>query len=85
MKLKHKYRTDKPLPHWREYRSFAFWGWLLLEHDNDKTFIEIEASFANKKQIRVERIINGKFSGNYDDYTIIGYKVKPSVETNLFN
>lgn len=75
MKLKHKYNTDKPLPAAHEYWSFAFYGWLLLEHD-DGTQIEVDANYATSSQIRIERIINGKFKGNYDDYTIIGYKIR---------
>ena len=73
--MKHKYNTSKPFPNSFEYWSFAFYGWLLLEHNNG-SLIEVEANYATNNQIRIERIINGKFSGNYNDYTVIGYKIR---------
>ena len=73
--LIHEYNTDKSLPDADEYWSFAFYGWLLLEHDNG-SLIEVQANYATNSQIRIEEIISGDFSGNYDDYTIIGYKIR---------
>jgi len=75
MKLKHKYNTDRPFPKADEYWTFAFYGWLLMEHDNG-TLIEVYANYATSNKIRIERVINGNFSGNYDDYIVIGYKIK---------
>jgi hypothetical protein len=74
--LIHEYNTDKSLPCADEYWSFAFYGWLLLEHDKSGNFVEIRASYATNTKIRIEEIINGDFSGNYDDYTIVGYKIR---------
>ena len=75
MKLKHKYTTDKSIPDGDEYWSFAFYGWLLLEHDKGG-FLEVDANYATPNQVKIERIVNGKFSGNWNDYTIIGYKIR---------
>ena len=74
--LIHEYKTDKPFPKGEEYWSFAFYGWLLLQHDNG-SLIEVEANYATNLQIKIEQIVNGEFSGDYNDYTVIGYKIKP--------
>ena len=74
--MRHKYNTSKSFPSADEYWSFAFFGWLLLQHD-DGSLIEVVANYATSNQIRIESIISGNFSGNYDDYTVIGYKIKP--------
>ncbi len=87
--LIHKYNTNKSLPNADEYWSFAFYGWLLLEHNKSGNFIEVEANYATDTQIRIEKIISGDFSGNYDDYTIIGYKIREDIlrknQVNLIN
>ena len=78
--LIHKYNTDRPFPNADEYWTFAFYGWLLLEHD-DGSLMEVEANYATSNQVRIEQVLNGVFSGNYDDYSVVGYKIKPELLT----